>query len=143
VIFPDYTFLIQWANFILLIVLLNFLLYRPIIKRMEERDKAIRGNLEEAAADRAEAEKRMADYEEAIAAARRQGLEQMGELEQEVSAEVRGMMDEKRVEAGRMTEAARAQIENQSREAERSLEAHVRELAAAISRRVAGREINV
>ncbi len=142
-IFPDYTFLIQWVNFVLLIILLNVLLYRPIISRMEERNKGIQGNLAEAAADRAEAEKRMAEYEEAIASARRQGLEELTALERDVSAEIRRMMDEKREEASRLTEEARARIETQSREAERALEGQVRELAAAIGRRVAGREINV
>ncbi len=142
-VFPDLTFWIQWANFILLIILLNFLLYRPILKRMEGREKAISGNLEEAAADRAEAERQMADYEEAIASARRQGVEELLGLERQVSEGVRRSLDEKRGEAERMTEEARARVESESRDAEKALEGQVRDLAAAIGRRVAGREIRV
>ena len=142
-IIPDGSFLVQWLNFLLLIFLLNRFLFRPILNRMDERNRMIQGNLDDAAADRAEAEKRMADYEEAIAAARRQGMEQVLEMEMEVSAEVRRVMDEKRAEAERMTEEARASIESQSREAEKGLEGQVRDLAGVIGRRLAGREINV
>ena len=142
-IIPDGSFLIQWLNFLLLMYLLNRFLFRPILNRMDERNKTIQGNLDDAAADRAEAEKRMADYEEAIAAARRQGMEQVLEMEREVAAEARRVMDEKRVEAERMTEEARASIEGQSREAEKALEGRVWDLAGVIGRRLAGREINV
>ncbi|MFQ5913371.1 MAG: hypothetical protein ACE5JS_09320 [Nitrospinota bacterium] len=142
-IIPDYTFLIQWGNFVLLIVLLNFLLYRPILKRMEEREKAIGGKLGEAAADRAEAERRMAEYEEALVAARRGDMEELLELERQVSDEVRRALEERRREAERMTEEARAGIEAQSLEAEAALEGQVQDLAGAIGRRLAGREIHV
>ncbi|MFQ5693576.1 MAG: hypothetical protein ACE5IM_11095 [Nitrospinota bacterium] len=142
-IIPDYTFLIQWANFIVLLVLLNFLLFRPILRRMESREKAISDNLDAAAADRAEAEWRMAEYAEALSAARRQGMEALQELERQVSGENRRAIEEKRSEAERMTEEARAQIERRSREAEQALETQVRDLASAIGRRVAGREIRV
>ena len=142
-IIPDGSFLVQWLNFLLLIFLLNRFLFRPILNRMDERNRTIQGNLDDAAADRAEAEKRMADYEEAIAAARHQGMEQVLEMEREISAEVRRIMDEKRAEAERMTEEARASIEGQSREAEKGLEGRVRDLAGVIGRRLAGREINV
>ena len=60
-IIPDGSFLIQWLNFLLLMYLLNRFLFRPILNRMDERNKTIQGNLDDAAADRAEAEKRMAD----------------------------------------------------------------------------------
>jgi F-type H+-transporting ATPase subunit b len=143
VIIPDGSFLVQWLNFLLLIFLLNRFLFRPILNRMDERNRTIQGNLDDAAADRAEAGKRMADYEEAIAAARHQGMEQVLEMEREISAEVRRIMDEKRAEAERMTEEARASIEGQSREAEKGLEGRVRDLAGVIGRRLAGREINV
>ncbi|MDP6086849.1 MAG: hypothetical protein QGH70_05565 [Nitrospinota bacterium] len=142
-IIPDGSFLVQWLNFLLLIFLLNRFLFRPILNRMDERNRTIQGNLDDAAADRAEAGKRMADYEEAIAAARHQGMEQVLEMEREISAEVRRIMDEKRAEAERMTEEARASIEGQSREAEKGLEGRVRDLAGVIGRRLAGREINV
>jgi F-type H+-transporting ATPase subunit b len=141
VIIPDGSFLVQWLNFLLLLYLLNRFLFRPILNRMDERNRMIQGNLDDAAADRAEAEKRMADSEEATA--RRQGMEQVLEMEMEVSAEVRRVMDEKRAEAERMTEEARASIESQSREAEKGLEGQVRDLAGVIGRRLAGREINV
>ena len=115
-IIPDYTFLIQWFNFLLLIYLLNRFLFRPILNRMDERNRKIRGNLDDAAADRAAAEKRMTAYEEAIAAARRQGMEEVLEMERQVSAEMRRVMDEKRTEAESLTEEARVSIEDQTRE---------------------------
>ena len=142
-IIPDYTFLIQWFNFLLLIYLLNRFLFRPILNRMDERNRKIRGNLDDAAADRAAAEKRMTAYEEAIAAARRQGMEEVLEMERQVSAEARRVMDEKRTEAESLTEEARVSIEDQTREVERGLEGQVRDLAAIIGRRLAGREIRV
>jgi len=53
----DYSFIIVILNFILLLVVLNKILYKPIKKFLEERQKAIASDLDEAKTSRDKAEK--------------------------------------------------------------------------------------
>ena len=142
-IFPDRSLWVQVINFLVLLFLLNRFLFRPILRRMEERDRGIRENLDSAAENRALSEKRMAEYESAIREAKQEGIESMLRVEREIAEETRRKLDEKRNEADRLTEDARARIENQSREAREGLEGKVKEIAGAVACRLAGREIRV
>ena len=58
----DYTFFIQMGLFIVLIFLLNALLYKPVLKVMEERGKKISGLEGDAELLGDEVEKKLADY---------------------------------------------------------------------------------
>ena len=142
-IFPDGSLWVQLINFLVLVFLLNRFLFRPILGRMQERDRGIQENLDSAAENRELAEKQMAEYEKAIGEAKQEGIESMFRVEREIAEETRRKLDEKRNEADRMTEDARARIENQSHEARKNLESKVKELAGVVACRLAGREIRV
>ena len=51
----DKSLIVQGVNFLALLLVLNFLLYKPLVAKMQERTAAIQKSLEEAQAARAEA----------------------------------------------------------------------------------------
>src|SRR5215471_8563999 len=65
----DKSLIIQVVNFILLMIVLTKLLYRPLVAKMEERTQAIKKSLEEAQAARVEAQREREEHAAKIQAA--------------------------------------------------------------------------
>jgi predicted nuclease with TOPRIM domain len=65
----DKGLIIQAVNFILLMILLTKLLYKPLVSKMEERTQAIKKSLDEAQAARAEAQRERQEHAAKIQAA--------------------------------------------------------------------------
>jgi vacuolar-type H+-ATPase subunit H len=59
-----FTFAAQIVNFLVLVALLRWLLYDPIVRAMKKREEKIAGRLEEADRKREEAEEKVQEYEE-------------------------------------------------------------------------------
>ena len=62
----DYSFIIVILNFVLLLIVLNKILYKPIKKFLEERQKTIASDLDEAKASRKQAEKLVEEKSEEL-----------------------------------------------------------------------------
>ena len=139
----NFTVFIQFLNFLVLLLLLNRFLYRPILRRMDERREKIGGNLESAAADREAAQKRLGQYEVAIAKVKREGVDALFEAQRKAGEEARRMVEGQREETGLLVEKTRKQIEEQGTLANEGLAKEARGLAALITRQVAGRTIDV
>jgi F-type H+-transporting ATPase subunit b len=139
----NFTVLIQFLNFVLLLFLLNRLLYRPILRRMDERMAKIREDLDAGSSDREAARRLLSGYEAAIAKAKREGVDALFEAQREAGEETRRMVERHREEAALLIEEARRQIEEQGALADEALTREVRGLAALITRQLSGRTIHV
>jgi len=132
----DKSLIVQGVNFLLLLAVLNYLLYKPLIGKMQERTAAIRKSLEEAQAARAEAARQQEEnaarlrsaYQEA-AAIREQALKEAGE-------EQRKLVTAAQAEARRLVETARAQTEADIRRAREELRREVAGLAVAVAEKL-------
>jgi F-type H+-transporting ATPase subunit b len=131
----DYSLLVQIANFLFLLIILNLILYRPIRdvlrKRqaeMESLEEGIEG-LEDQAADLTY------DLEENLAGARREGSELKESIRHLGIEEERGMVQEAANKAGDMITDAREEMELKVAAARQSLENEL----AAFSRELAGK----
>jgi F-type H+-transporting ATPase subunit b len=137
----DKSLIVQGINFLLLLVILNFLLYRPLVGKMQERTAAIRKSLEEAQAVRAEAARQQEEnaarlrsaYQEA-AAIREQALK-------EAADEQRKLVENAQAEARRLVEGARAQTEADIRRAREELRREVAGLAVAVAEKLVRRSL--
>jgi F-type H+-transporting ATPase subunit b len=132
----DRSLIVQAINFLVLLLILWRLLYRPLLAKMEERSEAIRKALEEAQAARAEAARqqeenaaRLRQVHAEAAAIREQALKESAE-------ERKRLMDAARAEAQRMVESARAQTEADIRRAREELRREVAELATGIAEKL-------
>ena len=137
----DKSLIVQAVNFVILLVILQRLLYKPFLAKMEERSNAIKRSLEEAQAARAEAARqaeentaRLRQAHAEAAAIREQALKDAGE-------EQRRLVESARAEAQRLVESAKAQMEADIRRAREELRREVADLATAVAEKLVRRSL--
>lgn len=122
----DFTFIIQMINFLALIFILNFLLYKPLLKILGQRQEQMTASEEEVKNLNLTIEKRMAEYEAKIQKAKIEAMGQRNEIVQEGAAkgkeiidaakkEIAGMIDQFQQKLGAEMDQARSILHNQSR----------------------------
>jgi F-type H+-transporting ATPase subunit b len=135
-------FWIHAANFIVLIVLLTYFLYRPITKMLDERSERIQESL--AAAERAQADVARADRErdELLANTRREIGEMMAQAQsaaERIQSEARSNAQS---EAQRIVETARQEAAAERAQAMAELRREVAGLAVMAAERVISRSLD-
>ena len=137
---PDLS--VFWVIFfvLLLTALLNRLLFRPVLRVMEERERAIRSARE--LADRSANEARLAsvEFEKKTADARAELYRQMDEMRRAAMNERAEIMSRTRAEAESEIAAATAKLAAEAEEARRRLGAEADALGAAVAERILGRK---
>ncbi len=132
----DRSLVIQAINFLLLMLVLWRLLYRPFVAKMNERTAAIKKSLEEAQLARAEAQRQ----QEANAARLREAYAEAQAIREaalkEAADEQRQLVAAARVEAQRLVDSAKTQLESDVRRAREELRRDVADLATAVAERV-------
>jgi F-type H+-transporting ATPase subunit b len=138
----NWTLAVQLVSFLLLLVVLTKLLYRPLLGALEGRTAAIQQQLAEAQAAREEAQRALGAMEERIRTAqadaqalRERALREAAELRDRLSAEARQ-------EAARLIEGAQAQVSQEVRRARAELRAEVGVLATQIAERLIRKSLN-
>ncbi|OGL59918.1 MAG: hypothetical protein A3J27_12670 [Candidatus Tectomicrobia bacterium RIFCSPLOWO2_12_FULL_69_37] len=133
--------LIQWANFLILLILLNAILYKPLWRLMNERSGKIKGDTETAHRHRKEAQGYVSQYEDSLTEIRRENTEALFLLEQELNETGRRKHETIRVQTSRQVEEARALVAAETSRARVELRGRIQALAAEIANRLAGRKV--
>jgi F-type H+-transporting ATPase subunit b len=132
----DWSLAVQILNFVILLVLLQRLLYRPLLAKMEERTSAIKKSLDEAQAARAEAARQQAENETRLRAAYQEAAAIRESALKEAAEEQRRLVEAARAESQRMIEGARAQMDADVRRARDELRREVSSLATAVAEKL-------
>ncbi|MBN1828164.1 MAG: ATP synthase F0 subunit B [Deltaproteobacteria bacterium] len=135
------TLLIQIANFLILIFILNNLLFKPILRIMSERKKKLDDSTHETSSLKEELDRKMAEYELRLKEARRRALEEREAIKGEGSKRARRIVEETQEEIGRMVDDFRTMIGEEKEAARMSLREETRSLAREIGEKVLGRSI--
>lgn len=117
----DYTFFVQLVNFLVILLVLNLILYRPIRGMLKKRAEVMRGKLESIESFAAKAENKLESYKTALGAARVEGQQTRASLKAEgvsVEAEV---LAKAGAEAAAQVSAARKEVATQKQAALQSL----------------------
>ena len=138
----DWSLLIQAFNFLILLVLLTKLLYKPLLAKMDERTKAIQRSLDEAQAARAEAQKERDDFAAKIQAANVEAQRIRAEALKDAADEQRRLVDAAKAEAARLVASARQELDQDVRRARQELRQEVADLAIAVSERLIKKSLN-
>lgn len=140
--FPNLATLLSVASaVIVLTVVLNFLLFNPLRKVLDERQQRsdeARAGLDEAQALQAQ---RLDEIERRLKDARREAYEIREKAQQAGRQRGDELMQEARQQARAMVEAARAEINADIDTAKKDLEAEAERLAQMIAERVLGRPV--
>ncbi len=135
----DYTLFIQIANFLILIVLLNLLLYKPILGVIDKRKRQLSFSDEEIRRLKATMEEKMASYEQKLQAAKQEALRQKNDLVREANDQAKGIVDAVRGEIPQLLETFHAQVQQEVAQAKEVLESQGQRIAREIAEKVLGR----
>ena len=137
----NFTVWIQMVNFIVLIFILNFLLYKPVLKIIEKRNKRIEESDEKVRSLNKTIENNMARYEGKIRQARADATAQRDEVEEEGSEQGKAIIGKVRDEISEKLGDFKAKLRNETDKARGVLRDQTRAIATEISEKVLGRGI--
>jgi len=137
----NWTLPVAFVSVIIFLVLMNKMLFKPLIQFMDARDKGIRDDLEEAARLRQQAEGALSAYESAISVARRDMAEQAAAVQRAMEAKQREQIEQARGDAHTLVADAQATITRETQEARTRLVDTARELARLVVVKLMGREV--
>jgi F-type H+-transporting ATPase subunit b len=137
----NWTLPVALVSVIVFLVLMNRVLFRPLLQFMDARDKRIRDDLDEAARLRQQAESALTAYESALGSARRDMTEQALAVQRTMEAKQREQIEQARNEAHTLVAEAQATIAGETQEARNRLADTARELARLVVVKLMGREV--
>jgi F-type H+-transporting ATPase subunit b len=137
----DLTFLAQFVLFAAFVTLLKPLLFDPLLRVFEERERRTEGAKKEARDMDARAGELLQRYEAELDKVRREAGLERERLRSEAAKLEAQIMAEARAESARVLEAGKARIAGEVQELRKELERVKPELAAQIASRVLGREV--
>lgn len=137
----DLAFVFQLVNFLLLMLVLNFLLYRPIRRVIAERDGEIAAARKKAVEVDREVQEQVAAYESRMREVRATVSNERAALKKEALVEEGAIIEKARAEAIGSLDAIKAQVAKEAAEARTVLQEQARALSRDICEKVLGRSL--
>lgn len=134
----DITVVVQLINFLITLVVLNYLLVKPIRAKMKERADSIDAMTAEVEKFNEQAEKKLQNYEEALAEARKAGTGERIKMKEAGEAEQDSILAAAQETAQDDLTKARSEIESQTKVALEKLRSQVGAMAAKAADKVLG-----
>jgi len=137
----DGTVFLQFAIFLVMLVVSNKLLFQPYLKLRARRAEGIDGA--RAAAERmtAEADAKLGDYEKQLAVARNRSSEEQRKIRAEANAHEREVTTTARAKNAAALEEARARVQSETDAARKELLPRAEQIGKDIAKRLLGREV--
>lgn len=132
------TLLAQIVDFIILLIFLRLVVYKPLVKVLGARSEHIANNIAAAEQERQQAEQLRAGYEAEMRNARVQAQEIIQKATKAGEDQALEIIENAKKEAGKLKDAALAEIEREKQKAV----AELRDQVATLSILVAGKIIN-
>jgi F-type H+-transporting ATPase subunit b len=133
--------LIQLANFIVLFIVLNAILFKPIRQVMQERELGISSAFGDAKAAQERVQNLLDQYNTSLAEAKQKAMNAYNSLYQQGLDAQRDMIAAERTKAGDMLDKARAEIVTASSAARGDLKKEAERLSQDITAKLLGRAV--
>ncbi len=137
----DWTLGLQFVNFIILLIILNKLLYRPIQKILAERRETIDGSHAQAKDLEADIEEKMQRYQEQLNQAKTAANDERNKLKKAANEEEATLLAEAQGKATERLQAIKSQVAAEAAEASKTLKSEAKTLAGQIATKILGREL--
>lgn len=138
---PDGTLILHGAMIILMVVVLNGTLFKPINRVLEERDRRTRGLLNESEQTLVRIDKSLREYEQTLRGARAEGYQLLERQRAEAIRERERQIAAAREQLSNQTSTEKQQIRSQAEVARTTLSKEARRLASKISSQILGRPV--
>lgn len=132
------TFFIQMVNFLIILLVLNLILYRPIRGIIKKRADVMAQGLEEAEKFSADADEKISTYQEKLNQARKEANEIRMAKKEEGQSEESAMLENASSEASKIVQDAKEKITKEKESALSTLKAKVDEFAQKATDKVLG-----
>jgi F-type H+-transporting ATPase subunit b len=140
-IIPDWTLFLQIANFIVLILVLNAVLYKPIRAILIERQKTINNFEKDIQTLRGDVADRDQTFQAKISEAKSKGLGEKEAMKEAAEAEEKRLIAELQEKAQADLEAVRATIAKEAEAARGQLNKQAEAFSGAIAEKILGRSV--
>ncbi|PLX88863.1 MAG: hypothetical protein C0618_02940 [Desulfuromonas sp.] len=137
----DWTLLLQFLNFFVLLAVLNKLLYRPLLNILEQRRSTIDGSHQKAEDLQVEIEEKMARYQQQLSDAKAAASKERNALKQTALAEESTVLAEANKKAAGRLQEIKSQVAVEADAAGKTLRADAADLAGQIATKVLGRQL--
>ena len=137
----DITLLYQIGGFFVLYFILNAVLYKPVLKILDERDKNIRGTKQEAEILEAELQKRLMDYEKKLNEAKARAQEERLRIRQEGLDKEREIIENARKDAHDSLLQAKTKLEGEIKSTLIRLKNEGKVISKGIAERILDRKV--
>ena len=128
-------------QFVLLMVVLTFIFYKPVSKVIDDRELYINGNLTQASDKLLKADELYKQYEEQLKSAKADAQAIVAQSEKEAKDTVALEISDARAEAAKLIEQTNKELEAQKSLALQQLETQVDELSQLIKDKLLGKEV--
>lgn len=137
----DLAFVIQFVNFLLLMLVLNIFLFKPIRKVMADRKAQIDGARERAAAVDKDVQEKMALYEARLREIKAKANAERDALRSDALREEAAIIEKARKEAADSLSSIKARVAKEAADAKEFLTVQARSLSLDICEKVLGRSL--
>jgi F-type H+-transporting ATPase subunit b len=133
--------LYQLINFLILLIALNFILFKPIRQVMREREQGISSALEDAKAAQSRMQSLLEHYNASLAESKQKAASAYNAIYQQGLDAQRDMISAERTKAGEMLDKARAEIAAAANSARADLKKEAERLSQDITSKLLGRAV--
>ncbi len=137
----NFTLLIQLVNFLILLLLLNALLYKPIMAKIREREAAIKKDREKALELETEVANQEGKHRDALIQARKSAADEKASLLAASKVKESEILEKARLEAARIVEEMRKSIQAESDQARKKLKEDMTPLAQSVTEKILERAV--
>ena len=137
----DWTLGLQFLNFIILLLILNKLLYRPLMKIIAERRETIEGSRNQAKELETEIDEKMRRYQQQLNEAKTLANNERNKLKKAAAEEETKILAEAHEKATAQLQEIKKQVAYEAEKAGEKLKGEAENLAGQIATKILGREL--
>lgn len=137
----DLAFVIQLINFLILVLILNIFLFKPIRKVLADRNGELAAARAKAEAVDKDVQQKMAEYESRLRAVKGEAGNERTTLIKEAQAEEAAVLEKARKEAADSLAAIKGRVAKEAADAKALLQEQARTLSLEICEKVLGRSL--
>jgi F-type H+-transporting ATPase subunit b len=137
----NFTVLIQAFNFFLLLVILNKILYKPILKILDQREQRIEGQQQQAKKIIEDGQVLEGDYNKKLYNAKIEAMNTKNAARNAASEQANGIIDASRRKAEEIINQMQQQMVLELAQAKKELESELSVMSATIAQQILGRKV--
>lgn len=137
----NFTLIIQMINFFLLIFILNKILYKPILKILEEREQRIEGQQQQAKKTIEDGQVILTDYNKKLYDAKIDAMNTKNAARNEASEQANGIIEDSRKKAEEIIARMQQEMASEMAQAKKELDPELSVMAATIAQQILGRKV--